>query len=193
LITGSVLVVPVLGLALVLGAGCGWEEEADPGRGASRMGGEIPDQEITDFVLRETNEDGSRAWILDAAEARIFESRDEVDARTIHIDFYNKDGEVSSVLTADRGVIERRTNDMRALGNVVVRNSEGHELSTEELWYSTKRNKIFTDQFVTVVRGRDVLTGYGLESDPDLARGQFELKRDVQATVRDGPGIDGNP
>jgi LPS export ABC transporter protein LptC len=179
-------------LALVLG--CGWDEAPDGGAGQSvEQVEEVPDQEITQFVLRETREDGSLAWILRAVEAKIYEVRDEVDAETVEIDFYNAAGEVSSVLTADRGVIERRSYDMRALGNVVVRNREGHELSTEELQYSTKRAKIHTDGFVTVVRGRDVLTGYGLETDPDLAGGQFEIKRDVRATVRDESASDGSP
>ncbi len=124
-------------------------------------------------------------WVLNAATAQIFEEQDQVHAETIHIDFFRPTGERSSVLTADRGIITRRTNDMRALGHVMVRNADGHELLTEELAYDAGREKITTEAFVTLIRGRDVLTGYGLEADPDLAAGTFEIQRDVRATVRD--------
>jgi len=147
-----------------------------------------PSQEIGQFTLRETDAEGRLTWVLQAATAEVFEERDEVEAQTIHIDFYGEDGQVTSVLTADRGVVVRRSNDMRALGHVVVRNAAGDELLTEELAYDAPREKITTEAFVTLIRGRDVLTGYGLEADPDLAAGTFEIQRDVRATVRDLPG-----
>ncbi len=166
------------------GLGCSEERPAPPARTAP-VGEVLPNQEITEFVLRETDEEGRLTWIFRATEARIFEARDDVEARGIHIDFYDGSGRVASVLSADRAVIQRRTNDMHAMGNVVVRNADGQELHTEELQYSSERNKIFTDKFVRVIRGRDLLTGYGLETDPDLEGGQLEIQRDFRATVRD--------
>jgi LPS export ABC transporter protein LptC len=146
-----------------------------------------PSQEIGQFTLRETDAEGRLTWALQATTAQVFEERDEVEAETLHIDFYGENGQVTSVLTADRGIILRRTNDMRALGHVVVRNAAGDELLTEELAYDAPKEKIRTDAFVTLIRGRDILTGYGLEADPDLAAGTFEIQRDVRATVRDLP------
>jgi LPS export ABC transporter protein LptC len=166
------------------GLGCSEDRPAPPARTAP-VGEALPSQEITDFVMRETNESGRLTWIFRAAEARIFEARDDVEARGIRIDFYDAEGRVGSVLSADRAVIQRRTNDMHATGNVVVRNAAGQELHTEELMYSSERDKIFTDKFVRVIRGRDLLTGYGLETDPDLEGGQLEIQRDFRATVRD--------
>jgi LPS export ABC transporter protein LptC len=180
-----------LGLALGLalnGLGC------DRGGDTSRVDGraEAPDsatasQEILNFTLRETDAEGRLSWVMRARGARVFEMQNLVEADSIRIDFFDRTGEVGSVLTAERGIIARTSNDMRATGNVLVRNREGHELKTEELAFAAGRNKIYTDQFVTLIRGRDVLTGYGLETDPDLEGGQFEIQRDVRATVRDVP------
>jgi LPS export ABC transporter protein LptC len=167
------------------GTGTGDEQVNDA------AGKEPPDQEITNFVLRQTDEEGRPEWLLRAVTARVYERRDEVEADSVKIDFYDVAGAVNSVLTADLGVVTRRTNDMRALGHVKVVNREGHELTTEELNYSTQRRQIHTDGFVRIVRGRDVLTGYGLATDPNLAGGQFEIQRDVQATVRDLNETDG--
>jgi LPS export ABC transporter protein LptC len=144
-------------------------------------------QEIQNFTLRETDAEGRLSWVMRARGAQVFETRNAVEADSIRIDFFDRTGELASVLTAERGVIARASNDMRATGNVLVRNRDGHELRTEELAFAAGRNKIYTEHFVTMIRGRDVLTGYGLETDPDLEGGQFEIQRDVRATVRDLP------
>jgi LPS export ABC transporter protein LptC len=184
----------VLGFAVGLAAGACSPDDHPPGPGTDEPAADLdgkgfPDQEITSFVLRQTDEEGRSEWLLKAITARVYEARDEVEADKIQIDFYDVNGEVSSVLTADLGVITRRTNDMRALGHVKVTNRQGHELTTEELRYSTQRHQIYTDGFVRIVRGRDILTGYGLATDPNLA-GEFEIQRDVHATVRDLPEAD---
>lgn len=171
--------------AVSLVTGCGGDQPGD--RPGAEAGEELPDQEIIDFVLRET-EDGAVAWVLRAQTAEIYEGRDAIHASELTIDFYEDDGTtVSSVLTADRGVVNRRDNAMVARGNVVVEAADGRVLETEELEYSPQTGKITTEAFVRVVDGRNVLTGYGLESDPDLDAGSFEIKRDVQATVLDPP------
>jgi LPS export ABC transporter protein LptC len=178
-----------IGFALALAAlGCdrGGVEERGDGRPEARDSS-TASQEIRNFTLRETDAEGRLSWVLRAKGAQVFETRDLVEADSIHIDFFGRDGERASVLTAERGIIARTSNDMRAAGNVIVRNRDGHELRTEELAFASGRNKIYTDKFVTVTRGRDVLTGYGLETDPDLAGGRFEIQREVRATVRDVP------
>ena len=178
-----------IGFALAVAAlGCdrGGLEERGDGRPES-PDSTAASQEIRNFTLRETDAEGRLSWVLRAKGAQVFETRDLVEADSIHIDFFDRNGEQASVLTAERGIIARTSNDMRAAGNVIVRNRDGHELRTEELAFASGRNKIYTDKFVTLTRGRDVLTGYGLETDPDLAGGRFEIQRDVRATVRDVP------
>ncbi len=176
-------------LALAIGAfGCdrGGMEERGDGRPEAPES-TAASQEIKNFTLRETDAEGRMSWVMRARGARVFELRNSVEADSIRIDFFDRTGEVASVLTAERGIIARASNDMRATGNVLVKNREGHELRTEELAFAAGRNKIYTEHFVTLLRGRDVLTGYGLETDPDLAGGRFEIQRDVRATVRDLP------
>lgn len=160
-----------------------------PGEGED--GGELPDQQITDFVLRETDE-GALAWVLQAETAEVFEQRNEIRASNLSVDFYDEEGEVSSVLTAREGTIHRRSNAMQARGDVVVRSRDGRVLETQTLQYSPATQRVSTDDFVRIIDGRNVLTGYGLESDPDLREGTFEIKRDVQATVLDAPPVDGD-
>jgi LPS export ABC transporter protein LptC len=155
--------------------------------GSVSGGAEMPDQEATDFELTETDA-GAPLWRLNAVSASTFTSRNLVIVKTVRVEFFDQDGKVSSVLTARQGEINDRTRDMIARGNVVLQTAEGTRLSSEELQFSNDDQKIRVPetQLVRIVRGHDVLTGYGFESDVDLT--QYEFKRRVEANVRSTGG-----
>lgn len=151
--------------------------------GPAGTAGALPDQEIKDFALTETDA-GRPLWKLYARYAAEFSGRNLYQARTLKVDFFDDAGARSSVLTAREGEINGRTRDMLARGHVVLQTTEGTRLTTEELRFMNRDQKILVPetQAVRVERGSDVLTGYGFESDPDLKH--YEFKRRVQATVR---------
>ena len=61
--------------------------------------------------------------------------------------------------------------DLYASGDVVVRNSEGLVLRTETLMWDNGKEKLLTEDFVTITRANgDVIRGYGLEADRNLER-----------------------
>ncbi len=171
--------------SLLLALACSDEQPGErPGTDAGPS--ELPDQQISDFVLRETS-GGMLAWVFKADTALVYEQQNEIRATQLTVDFYDDLGEVTSVLTARHGTVHRRTNAMRAVGEVVVRARDGRVLETETLDYSPRTNKVTSEDFVRLQDGENLLTGYGLESDPDLRDGTFEIKRDVRATVIDLP------
>jgi len=171
----------VLLAAALLGAVSGCAQRRSVGPAGSS--GELPDLEINDFALTETDA-GKPEWKLYARYAAEYSARNSYVARDLKVDFYDDQGARSSVLTAREGEINGRSRDMTARGNVVLVATEGTRLSSEELKFLNHDQKIVVpdDQLVTVQRGSDVLTGYGFESDPDLKH--YEFKRRVQATVR---------
>ena len=158
--------------------------------GLGGTGNELPDQEINDFALTETDA-GKPLWKLNARYAAEYASRNLFTVRALRVDFFDDLGKRSSVLTAREGEINGRSRDMLARGHVVLESTEGTRLSTEELRFLNRDQKIVVpdDQLVTVQRANDVLTGYGFESDPDL--NHYEFKRRVQATVHSRVPIDG--
>lgn len=170
-------------LIAVLLAGCGGQ------RGFESPGdtGELPDQEVRDFVLTETDQ-GTPAWTLYARHAATYSARNLVIARAIRVDFYDADGKRTSELTAQEGEINQRTRDMTARGDVVIQTTEGTRMSSEVLTFDNRRQLIIApdDQLVRVERENDVLTGYGFESDPELSR--FEFKSQVRARLRPNSG-----
>ena len=60
---------------------------------------------------------------------------------------------------------------------------EGNRLETEELHWDRKQDRVYSDVFVRLTRAKDVLTGVGFRSDPNLR--SYEILKDVRATVRD--------
>jgi LPS export ABC transporter protein LptC len=57
---------------------------------------------------------------------------------------------------------------MYAIDNVVAENDSGTVLKTNELMWRNSDQKIITDKFVTITSPKEVIQGYGLESDQQL-------------------------
>ncbi len=164
----------VCGLALW---GCG----GSPKTSATGPSGELPDQEVTDFVITETDQ-GRPQWTLYARDAAMYDARNLVVARGVRVDFFDEKGARSSELKADQGELNQQTRDMTARGHVVMSTAEGSRMTTEELQFDNQTQKIHSNKLVRVERDGNVLTGTGFEGDQDLHH--FEFKSQVQATVR---------
>jgi LPS export ABC transporter protein LptC len=176
LLLGLLLAVALLGLAA---AGCSGGKKLS-GSGAS---GELPDSEVEDFTVTETDS-GQTQWTLYAKEAATYTARDLVTARTLRIDFFGPDQRKTSTLVAREGELYQRSHDMLARGQVVLQTTEGWRMSTEELTFSNQRNLILSDRLVRVEKEGSVLEGVGFQGDPNLEH--FEFREQVRATVRPG-------
>jgi lipopolysaccharide export system protein LptC len=147
--------------------------------------GELPDQEVSDFEATETDQ-GTTQWKMYARSAATYRARNTVIARGLRIDFYDEKGERSSTLTSREGEMNDMTHDMTARGDVVIQTTEGTRMTTDQLQFRNKIQRIQTESFVRVERRGDVLTGYGFDSDPQLK--DFQFKRQVKATVHTRSG-----
>ena len=177
----------VLPLAAVvaIAATTGCQSRNAPAPGAADL--KIPDQEARDFTLTETSE-GKKNWTLWASYAAMYNAKNLVDARTIQIEFFDSKGKRYSKLVADQGLVDQRTNNLEAVGHVRIVTETGVHMETDSLHWINNTQKIISESFVKVTRNRDVVTGYGFESDPNLDH--FHLKREVRAEVRDAGGRD---
>ena len=88
----------------------------------------------------------------------------------IFIEFYDEAGKVTSDLRADKAYYTKAENLWRGVGDVQVRNVEkGQQLNTEELFWKPDQEKIFTEKFVRITEGDQVLYGTGLEAKQDFS------------------------
>lgn len=170
--------------AVAFMAGCHSGPASTPAGGDVRL----PDQEARDFTLTESLE-GKKNWTLWASYAAMYNDQSLVDAKTVRIEFFDKEGKRFSTLVAKTGRVHQRTNDLEARGDVVVTTESGIRMETDSLRWQNRVGKIVSDGFVKVTRRNDVVTGYGFESDPSLDH--FHLRRQVRAEVRD-TNLEGN-
>ena len=173
--------VVALALALLALAGC----QSQPASTPSGADVRLPDQEARDFTLTESLE-GRKNWTLWASYAAMYNDQSLVDAKTVRIEFFDKEGKKFSTLVAKTGRVHQRTNDLEARGDVVVTTESGIRMETDSLRWQNTAGKIVSDGFVKVTRQHDVVTGYGFESDPSLDH--FHLRREVRAEVTDTEG-----
>jgi len=180
---GRGFAVALLVMLEIVAAGCGRQTEVGPPQAT----GALPDQEVSDFVLTETD-GGALQWKLYARYAATYNARNVVLVRGLRVDFFDENSQRSSELTAREGELQLQSHDMTARGNVVLQTQEGTRMSTEELHFLNREQKIVSPvtQQVRVERQGDVLTGFGFESDPQLHH--FEFKQNVRATVRTHSG-----
>lgn len=127
---------------------------------------EINEESLSSFELR--SYEGSRLiWKLMAGDARI---ADTTIIHRLELEFYDKNSELSSRLKADSGYVINDLNDLKVMGNVVVKSSDSTTLWTDELNWSEERQKIFTEKKVKYSKGNDIYFGKGLESDASLKK-----------------------
>ena len=178
LLVGALLALGLAGAGL---SGCSGGKKLS----ASGTKGELPDGEVEDFSVTETDS-GRTQWTLFAKHAATYQARDLVTARTLRIDFFDEKGQKSSELVAREGELYQRTRDMIARGNVVLLTTEGWRMSTEEMHFLNSHRKITSDKLVRVEKQGTVLEGVGFESDPNLEH--FEFQHQIRATVQPGAG-----
>ncbi|PIU18152.1 MAG: LPS export ABC transporter periplasmic protein LptC [Elusimicrobia bacterium CG08_land_8_20_14_0_20_59_10] len=123
---------------------------------------------INGFTMAEVNAGPSR-WRLNAKTARMLEKQGLILFTSPEIRFY--DGKImSSEIKARDGKLLMREKETELTGDVRVDSrKDGMKLLTSKLFFSTARDKIWTDEPVTIYRERTVITGRGFTANPDLS------------------------
>lgn len=111
----------------------------------------------------------------------------------LELRFLDTTAQVTSVLTARRGIIVPKENRMEVSDNVVFINAKGERLETEHLVWDQDSARVYTDRPVQVQRKDDVIFGDGLLAAEDMSwytirrpKGSFSLPADdTLATSKD--------
>lgn len=102
--------------------------------------------------------------------------------------FYDSAMNVQSTITADYGISYEKKKLMEARHNVVVENLEkDQKLNTEELFWDREKQLIYSNKFVKLTTGEQVITGDGLTSEEPFdevfitnPKGLLEFKEEPQ-------------
>lgn len=167
----EILKIAALILAFGLSA-CSTTQEEPSGPRPENEG--LPDQESWHSTIIITK-DGRRMAEVWAGYIATYNEKNETALKdSIHIDFYDQEGNHNSVLTAKEGLVYNQTNNMVAIGNVIVVSDSGIVLETEELQWNNQRQKIISDVPVIFTTETEKLNGDSFISDPDLKN--YEIK-----------------
>ncbi len=102
----------------------------------------------------------------------------------IEIEIYEKDGQLSTTLRADRAYFIREENLYRGEGDVQVHNIlNDQELQSEELFWDIRKKIIYTEKFVRIQSGGDYSYGSGFEADETFTTYTLKEPRDARIEV----------
>jgi len=143
-------------------------EKIEPTVNVQLTAEEIPDQESWNSTIFFTDSGRTRA-ILIAGHLRVFSKNKEtlLDSN-IKIDFYNNEEIHTTTLTSKRGRVDEKTNNLYAIDSVVAVNDSGIVITSDEMMWRNKDRKIVSEKYVKIVSPKEIIEGYGFESDQNL-------------------------
>jgi LPS export ABC transporter protein LptC len=122
-------------------------------------------------IMQTATRDGAKEWDLEAASGRYLAGANQAELEQLQVTFHLGDGSTVN-LTADTGILQTDTKDMRVEGNVVVV-SGSYRLTTQSLHYNYKERLLHT-QDVVVIKGENAeLSAASLKVELDHHRAHF--------------------
>lgn len=123
---------------------------------------------LEDFTMAETALDGTR-WRLKAEKGLLDEKNGVITFTSPRITFFEED-RMTSEISSRTGSL--KMNEKAAVLNdsvEAVSARDGMRLSTERLYYSSEKGKVWTEDPITVHKGKTVIKGRGFTANPDLS------------------------
>lgn len=103
----------------------------------------------------------------------IFDESDEPKwtfPRSLHLesydDFFNKEATVD----CDSATYFRELQLWRLDGNVTVVNMAGEKFLTQQLFWNQRKQSVYSDSFIQIIRADRIMEGYGFESNENMSR-----------------------
>lgn len=100
--------------------------------------------------------------------------------------FFDENQIVKSHLKADYGIRYEREQRMEARKNVVVVNEKGEQLNTEHLIWDEQKQKLLSNDLVTITTKDQMIIGNGFEANQDFTKykifnikGTFNINKDA--------------
>jgi LPS export ABC transporter protein LptC len=129
---------------------------------------DLPSQESWNSIII-LSKDGNVSAVIHAGYIAMYSDRKRTYLEEgVHVDFLDQEGNITSVITSDRGEVDELLQDLSAFGNVVLESDDGTVLKTEEIHYQDAADRVYTEKFVEITSPDETIYGYGLESDAGL-------------------------
>ncbi|MCG6189018.1 LPS export ABC transporter periplasmic protein LptC [Maribellus maritimus] len=143
---------------------------------------DLPVLEASDFETIDTDS-GVIRYELKAPKLLQFETEKDSYSEFpegVELTEYDANKKIIFSITANYAKQFLEEEKWEAKNNVIAINAQGDTLKTEHLIYEEKEGKIYTEEFVRIIRPDQTYTGVGFESDQAL--GNWKIK-DLKGTV----------
>jgi LPS export ABC transporter protein LptC len=94
--------------------------------------------------------------------------------RGVFVTFFDDNEKISTTMSANYGVRYDLTKRMEARYKVVIVNIKGDKLETEKIIWDENNKRIYTDAFFTITTQKEIIKGYGLESNESFTKYQMK-------------------
>ena len=130
---------------------------------------DIPDQESWDVTIILSDKGIMKAKIksghLEKHNDKAFVFLDS----NVIVDFFDKDEKHTSLLKSESAEINQKSNNMKAIGNVIAISDSGITLFSEVLMWDATDEKLYTNETIMITTlENDTLYGIGFESNSNL-------------------------
>ena len=132
-------------------------------------GADFPDQESWGVTIILTDSSIERARVNSGHLEKYNQKKHIMLDNVVQVDFFDKKQMHVAVLNSYKAEVDQKTNNMKAIGNVVAISDSGITLFTDTLYWDAKNEKMSTlDSVMITTLDEDTLYGIGFESDSDL-------------------------
>ena len=150
---------------IILSAAC--SDRSDEAQLAKGI--DYPDQESWGVIIILTDSSIERARIQSGHLEKYNQEKYIMLDDKVKVDFFDKKQVHVAVLNSMRAEVDQKTNNMKAIGDVIAVSDSGITLYTDTLFWNAKKEQMSTEDSVMITTlDKDTLYGVGFESDSDL-------------------------
>ncbi len=140
----------------------------------------VPDLRLENVHYEKTRK-GKIEWEIEAKVAHHYQGKDLLTLDGVKMLYYG--GEKRTIIIKGKqGRIKPSTKDVELLGEVFIKSSDGYELRTNSLKYSSKTSTITTGDRVTILGKKFSISGVGMELD--IKKDRLSILHAVQTTIK---------
>jgi len=126
---------------------------------------------VSDNIKRVYTDSAKIKMYMTAPREEKMENGDMIYPKGVYVELFNEKQVRNTTLRANSGIYYKEKDMFTVTGNVVIIDSvKAQKMNTEELHWTPKDQKIFTDKFVIIQTQSDTLKGQGLEAKQDFSR-----------------------
>jgi LPS export ABC transporter protein LptC len=135
------------------------------------------EQTIEKFFITQTDK-GKIKITIESESVIINENENIAYLKHPLVKFYDK-GKYASTLIADEGTINTLTYDIKGMGKCTIDSANNEHLQTSELFYDAKKELLYSDRDVEIIRPGETVRGTSFKSDTKLDKIIIKKQRTI--------------